>query len=42
VNWEITQSSQKHKDVNSQRVLFPVKVKADGEVVLTYTVRYTW
>ena len=42
VNWSITESSHKHTKVNSQRVIFPLKVAKDGETVLTYTVRYTW
>jgi len=42
VNAEITQSSQPHEKMSSQRALFPLKVKSDGEAVLTYTVKYTW
>ncbi len=41
-NWEITKESMSHEKVDSQTVVFPVKVPADGESRLTYTVRYTW
>lgn len=42
INWEITESTQKHDKFTSQRAIFPLKVKKNGETVLTYTVRYTW
>ena len=41
-NWEIVKESQPHEKVDSQTVLFPVSVPADGQSTVTYTVRYTW
>jgi hypothetical protein len=41
-DWEITRESVKHEKVDSQTVVFPVTVPADGEAKVTYTVRYTW
>ncbi len=41
-DWEIRQESAKHEKVDSQTVVFPVTVPADGETKITYTVRYTW
>ena len=41
-DWEIRAESTKHEKVDSQTVVFPVSVPADGESKLTYTVRYTW
>jgi hypothetical protein len=42
VNWEFEKKSEEFVKVNSQLVHFPVKVPKDGEVVVTYTVKYTW
>jgi hypothetical protein len=42
VTAEITASSHKHEKLTPQRVLFTLQVAKDKEVVLTYTVRYTW
>ena len=41
-NWEITEESTKHEKIDSQTVVFPVSVPANGKKVVTYTVRYTW
>jgi hypothetical protein len=41
-DWEIREESTKHEKVDSQTVVFPVSVPADGEAKVTYTVRYTW
>ena len=41
-NWKITQSSQAYEKHDSRTVHFPVRVGADGEAVVRYTVRYTW
>jgi len=42
VNWEITESSHEYKKLDSRTIEFPVEVKKDGEVTITYTVKYTW
>jgi hypothetical protein len=42
VNWEITKSSAPFEKLSSERVVFPLEVPANGEAVLTYTVKYTW
>jgi hypothetical protein len=42
VNWEITARSHEFEKQDSRLVHFPVTVPADGEVVVTYTVKYTW
>lgn len=41
-NWEITETSDEYEKMNANRIRFTVKVPADGEHVLTYTVHYTW
>jgi len=41
-NWEITRKSTDFEKVDSRTIHFPVDVPADDEVVVTYTVRYTW
>ncbi|MGC8764107.1 MAG: DUF4139 domain-containing protein [Acidobacteriota bacterium] len=41
-DWEITKESMGHEKVDSQTVVFPVTVPADGEAKVAYTVRYTW
>ncbi|MBI5725517.1 MAG: DUF4139 domain-containing protein [Planctomycetes bacterium] len=42
-NWKITETSVKEfKKLDSRTVAWDLPVKADGEVVLTYTVEYTW
>ncbi len=42
LNWEIEKKSQDFVKKDSRLVHFPVQVPKDGEVVLTYTVKYTW
>jgi len=41
-NWEITQSSDKWEKQDYRTIHFPVTVPADGQKVVTYTVKYTW
>ncbi len=42
VNWKITAESHEHTKLDSRNVAWDVEVAADKEVVLTYTVEYTW
>lgn len=42
INWQITSKSHDFKKQDSRTVHFPLKVAADGEAVLRYTVQYTW
>ena len=42
VNWTVTKKSHDFVKDDAHTVIFPVKVKKDGESVLTYTVKYTW
>lgn len=42
INWEIEQHSHPFQRLEARTVEFPVEVKADETVKLTYTVRYTW
>jgi hypothetical protein len=42
VTWDITQKSHEFEKVDARTIHFPVTVEKDGEVVVTYTVRYTW
>ncbi len=41
-DWEIRAESEKHEKVDSQTVVFPTTVPANGKKTVTYTVRYTW
>src|SRR5262245_23164698 len=41
-NWQIIQSSQDYKQLNSSTIEFRAQVPPDGETVITYTVRYSW
>ncbi|MBI4569511.1 MAG: hypothetical protein HY719_14045 [Planctomycetes bacterium] len=41
-NWEIIEKSQEFKKVDARTIEFPAEVPADGEKVITYTVKYTW
>jgi len=41
-NAKITQSSHEYEMLDARTVHIPVTIKADGEVVYTYTVRYDW
>ncbi len=40
--WEITQHSHEFEKQDARTIHFPVTVEADGEAVVTYTVRYQW
>ncbi len=42
VNWQIIQKSADFVKQDARTAHFPVDVPADGEKVITYTVRYTW
>ena len=42
VNWSITEKSHEYKKLDSRNIAFDVKVEPDKEVVITYTVEYTW
>ncbi len=41
LNWKILNSTLDYEKLNSQNILFKVPVKADGETVLKYRVRYS-
>ncbi|HRQ63411.1 MAG TPA: hypothetical protein PKZ76_00860 [Xanthomonadaceae bacterium] len=41
-NWTIRSESMKYVKRDAQTIDFPVDIPADGEVKVTYTVRYTW
>ena len=41
-NWEIEESSKKHRKESSNRIRFDLRVPSEGETVLTYTVHYWW
>ena len=41
-NWEIQNASLEHRKESSNRIRFDVRVPSEGEVVLTYTVHYSW
>jgi hypothetical protein len=41
-NWKIEDNSHPFNKVDSRTVDFPVKVPADGKVVVTYKVKYWW
>jgi hypothetical protein len=40
--WTVLQKSQDFEKIDSRTVIFPVKVAADKEVTVTYTVDYKW
>ncbi|HJQ63980.1 MAG TPA: hypothetical protein VJ834_14080 [Burkholderiales bacterium] len=42
VNWQITSKSHDFKKQDARTVHFPLKVSADGETILRYTVHYSW
>lgn len=42
VNWEITEKTHAYRKQDARTVVFPLRVPADGEQVLRYTVRYSW
>jgi hypothetical protein len=41
-NWELTSKSQSYRKLDSHRIEFPLRIAANGEAVITYTVHYTW
>jgi len=41
-NWEIIESSDKHEQLNSNRIQFRVKVAAESVRTISYSVRYSW
>jgi hypothetical protein len=41
-NWQIKVKSDDYRKLDANTVEFPVKVRADGEAVVTYTVHYSW
>ncbi len=41
-NWEITKSSDKFEKKDFRTIHIPVEIPADGEKILTYTVKYSW
>ncbi|TET32762.1 MAG: hypothetical protein E3J72_18885 [Planctomycetota bacterium] len=42
VNWEIRDKNTDYVKDAAQKIIFPVKVEPDGEVVIKYTVYYRW
>ena len=42
VNWQITNRSHEFKKQDARTIHFPVKVAADGETTVRYTVQYSW
>jgi hypothetical protein len=42
VNWELLTKSHEYRKEDSRTIIFPVTVKPDGEVTITYRVRYTY
>jgi hypothetical protein len=42
VEWKILDESHKHEKTDAQTIEFRVPVEADGETIVTYTVRYEW
>jgi hypothetical protein len=40
--WEITEESMEHEKLDAQQIEFRVPVEANGEAIVTYTVRYEW
>ena len=41
-NWEVETASLEHRKESSNRIRFDARVPSEGEVVLTYTVHYSW
>lgn len=41
-NWKITGESERYSKENANRIRFDVKVPAEGETVIRYTVAYSW
>ena len=42
INWKLLKQSHEHKNKDFRTLEFDVEVLADGQTVITYTVRYTW
>ena len=42
VNWRIVSSTHAYEKQDARTIHIPVNVPADKEVVVRYTVRYTW
>jgi hypothetical protein len=41
-NWKLTAQSHDHVKRDAQTIDFALDIPADGEVKLTYAVRYSW
>ncbi|RMG78424.1 MAG: DUF4139 domain-containing protein [Chloroflexi bacterium] len=41
-NWQILNSSHSYQQLDSNTIEFHVEVPPDGEVIITYTVQYSW
>jgi hypothetical protein len=41
-NWKIPEKTHEFEKVDSRTIHFPVEVAKDGEVVIRYTVHYSW
>jgi hypothetical protein len=41
-NWKIVSANQEYEKQDARTVHFPLEVPADKEVVVRYTVKYTW
>jgi hypothetical protein len=41
-NWKLAEQSTASRKIDAQTIEFPVTVKPDGEIVVTYTVHYSW
>lgn len=41
-NWEVEKASLEHRKESSNRIRFDARVPSEGEVVITYTVLYSW
>ena len=42
VNWSISSKSHEYRKEDARTIVFPVTVAPEGEVVVRYTVQYTW
>ena len=42
MQWEVTQKSTDYTDIDARTIEFHPTVQANGESVITYTVRYSW
>jgi hypothetical protein len=42
VNWTITSKSHDFRKDDARTIVFPVSLGPDGEVVVRYTVQYSW